>query len=122
MVDYKKWGWIPKIIGSKMVMEFPNVTQPIQSISILYMKSYGERWKDSTLRVSTLVQTTNSTKLWRDIAPRRIEGKPFQEYASESYSLEKKLDANIHIGDNLRIELELVNGTTFKIMGLTICS
>jgi hypothetical protein len=36
MVDYKKCGWVPvNGLGSKMTMEFTNVTQPIRSVSVI---------------------------------------------------------------------------------------
>jgi len=123
MVDYKKWGWVPVDgVSSQLVMEFPNVTQPIRSISLLYMKSYGERWKDSVLRVSCLSRLSNTTEWVQLLHQDDFLAGTHAKNTSESYTHEIMLAKQVSSGSHLRVELELVNGSTFKIMGLTVCS
>ncbi|KAG7372004.1 hypothetical protein IV203_018147 [Nitzschia inconspicua] len=94
--------------------------QPIRSITFFFMKSYGPKWKDSQLQVN----------VWHSGAAGRtlLQGRQLigvhNKTTSEMYTEEIRLKEPQHVaaGEKLQLEATLVGGSTFKIMGLAVCS
>ena len=51
MEDHGKLGLVAEGANSTTTLEFHNATHPIRSIMIMAMKSYGDRWANSSVRV-----------------------------------------------------------------------
>jgi len=51
--DHGKLGLVPEGVNSTMILEFHSTTHPIHSVTVLTMKSYGDRQADSYVRVQT---------------------------------------------------------------------
>ena len=130
-------------------LEFNNFQQPVTSVTIFYMKSYGEKWKDSTVQVN--ISTTSSpstvTSSNKDYATtirglsssslppssssssssyyNKLSSIDLMGYhskqTSETYLETIELLSTVPIGELLRITFQLIKGNTFKIMGLAIC-
>ena len=121
MEDGGKWGWIPWMgRRSKWVLDFKNATQPLRSVSLLYMRSYGAKWEHSTLQLSAYSRPTSNDE-WKHLSEEKLHG-VHAKNTSETYTHELILEKENGIGSDLRIQLELVNGTTFKVSGLAVCS
>ena len=102
-----------------MVLEF-FFAQTIRSVTLFYMKSYGEKWQGSQLRLRVWKTSTMTSK---DIALHEIVISGIHnKQTSEMYTEEILLSESIKAGDTIRIEAMLSGGTMFKIMGLAICS
>ena len=126
--DNNKLGWVPSDKGSKFAMEWKSVTQPIRSYTLMIMRSYGDKWEGSKLKV----EIWSKNKL---MASDEIVGF-HNKKTSETYNVKMKIgdvrfssheqtdvmtSKEIPIGSDLKIIFELVGGNTFKILGMAIC-
>jgi hypothetical protein len=124
--DNGKLGWVPAGNSSKFTMEWKSVTQPVRALTLMIMRSYGEKWEGSRLKV----------EIWSDqklMASDEIVGF-HDKKTSETYNIKMKigdnsqgtqsdaaLDNEITIGSHLKVTFELVGGKAFKISGMAIC-
>ena len=126
--DNNKLGWVPANgIGSNFTMEFKGISQPVRAVTWMIMRSYGDRWDGSMLNVEVWSGGTL-------LALKDIEGY-HDKKTSETYNIKMRLDGvgidgddsvkggerGAVVGSDLRIEFELVGGSTFKISGMAIC-
>ena len=113
--DNNKLGWVPSNgLGSKFTMEWKRITQQVRAVTWMIMRSYGEKWDGSMLRVEVWSGDTLMAK-------KDIEGY-HNKKTSETYNIKMKLDGDgVAIGKDLKVTFELVGGSTFKISGQAIC-
>jgi len=119
--DNGKLGWVPSSgLGSKFAMEWKGITQPVRAVTWMIMRSYGEKWEGSKLKVEVWSGATR-------MASEEIAGF-HDKKTSETYNIkmklgdgEKKEGGEAVVGSDLKITFELVGGTTFKISGMAIC-
>ena len=103
-----------------MVLDFA-YSQKIQSITIFFMKSYGNRWKNSELQVKVFFVPSTNIREQILLEERNILGTHSKE-TSEMYTEEIILANPVDAGGILKLEASLVGGQTFKIMGVAVCS
>lgn len=122
--DGGKIGFIPTTESSKdpdsrIVLDFL-YPQEIQSITIFYMKSYGRKWENSELqaKVSSFPTRSSDPIILGD---RNMQG-THNKQTSEMYTEEIVLNQPVDPDQKLQLEVKLVGGGTFKIMGLAVCS
>jgi len=122
--DHDKLGYVPSKVGDVMELEFLNVTQPIRQILFLYMTSYGPMWKRSELVLET--EKLSSTQQWTKLTKDTLSGfNRIGQYVSRTGSAEISIGNEVvQRGDTLRVRYRFTGteGTTFKVMGLAICS
>ena len=113
--DHNKLGWVPSSgLGSKFTLEFKKIAQPVQMMTWMIMRSYGEKWQGSTLKV----EAWSGEEL---LASEEIVGF-HDKKTSETYNIKMKVGSTgIPPGSDLKVTFELVGGTTFKISGMAIC-
>ena len=124
--DNNKLGWVPSGNGSKFTMEWKSVTQSVRALTLMIMRSYGDKWEGSKLKV----EIWSKEKL---MASDEIVGF-HDKNTSETYNIKMQVGQispkvqqpdvvvnEIPTGSDLRITFELVGGTTFKISGMAIC-
>lgn len=115
-----KKGYMPTNLGDKMVLEFPNLSQSIGSVTFFIMKSYGEKWEGSRLSVSVSEKSGDNAD-WRRLSERDLVG-VHAKNTSETYPETLSLGHAVQPGSSLQVSYELTGGKTFKIMGLAVCS
>lgn len=114
-----KAGYVPfRGKNSSMTLEFSNVTQPIRTVTIFYMKSYGAAWRNSQMNISAYLQVDANSEPLLQRALYGLHGKR----TSETYTEPLQLDRSVNPGDTLQLRMKLVDGVRFKILGLAICS
>jgi hypothetical protein len=106
--------------GSEMTLEFANLTQSIRSVTLFTMKSYGEKWKDSRAQVK-IWKSSRSHQSWNETDAKELIGFHGKN-TSETYTDVIELSREVSAGDSLRISTTFVQGGTFKLMGIAICS
>ena len=121
--DNNKLGWVPTSgLGSKFTLEFKNISQPVRAVTWMVMKSYGEKWQGSKLKVDVWSGETL-------MATEEILG-THDKKTSETYNIKMRLgkqhaatqtEEGVSVGSDLRIVVELIGGTSFKISGMAIC-
>jgi hypothetical protein len=118
-----KYGWVPVSgeIGSQMTLEFNKLSQAIRTITFFTMRSYGENWANSTVRVDISSKSSQSGSDWKSLTSKDLVGF-HDKHTSEMYTEPINLPTDVQSGDNLRISIALSGGSTFKIQGLAVCS
>jgi hypothetical protein len=138
-------GWLPVGgRGSFFELQFDDVPLTINSLTIIYMKSYSEKWFNSTLQIDcrfanpldiegkTIVSTprsmeTNETNVdYNTIKSPMVQHKLSGYHEDEtSILVPVKLSIpNRTLEDGksmLRIQFTLIEGETFKIAGIALC-
>mmetsp|Transcript_6732 Transcript_6732/g.7655 ORF Transcript_6732/g.7655 Transcript_6732/m.7655 type:complete len:729 (-) Transcript_6732:267-2453(-) len=120
--DGGKIGFIPSVTSRAsgknssqlMVLDF-EYSQKIRSVTFFFMKSYGTKWINSELEA----------KIWSSnhqlLEERNMLG-THKKNTSEMYTEEIVFNKPADSGDRLQLEVKLIGGETFKIMGLAVCS
>jgi hypothetical protein len=116
----RKFGWVPAEKGSKLLFEFRNLTQTVRTVTLFPMKSYGEKWRNSNARFRFLSKS-NEAMDWLELTSLEIPGL-HSTTTSEIYTIPVHMPSEIPANSNLRISMTMTNGTTYKLMGLTVCS
>ena len=127
--DEKK-GLVPSKPNASLKLRFDNITDQIQTLNFIAMKSYGEQWEGSKFKVEAFVdrkiedggqpRTPFSTAA-EPLRSLEIEG-VHDKHTSESYNYKIDLgDERVLAGDVLNVNIRLTGGTTAKIMGMLFC-
>ena len=116
--DGDKLGWVPTTIGDSAILEFPNVKQPIHTVTFFTLTSYGDKWKNSRLKV-IVESKTQPSRPWSKATTHEILGF-HSKTTSEVYT--EKISVTVERGGSLRLGYSLSEGKTFKIMGLAVCT
>jgi hypothetical protein len=127
--DEKK-GLVPSKANASLKLRFDNITDQIQTLNFIAMKSYGEKWEGSTLKVEAFVDRkiegggqprTPSSTAAEPLRSLEIEG-VHDKHTSESYNYKLDLgEERVLAGDVLNVDIRLIGGTTAKIMGMLFC-
>jgi hypothetical protein len=147
--DKDKIGFVPVSVknnnnnndnATRMVLDFhysqQKQPQKIRSVTFFFMKSYGPKWSGSQLQVriwqqqqspsppeassssSATTTTAPNQKLLVLLQERQLMG-VHNKTTSEMYTEEIVLAEPV---ESMQLEATLVGGSTFKIMGLAVCS
>ena len=110
--DNNKLGWVPSGNKSKFTLEWKSVIQSVRTLTLMIMRSYGEKWEGSKLKL----------EIWsKETLVKSDEIVGFHDKkTSETYNIKIKI-GEIPVGNDLKINFELIGGTTFKITGMAIC-
>jgi hypothetical protein len=124
----KKHGLSPRLnatVGAEMTLQFTNLNQSIHEITMFTMKSYGENWDNSRVKLTIFDQAVggeaDTSVAWKLIKSAELEGF-HNKTTSEMYTERIVLSEPVSAGRSLKLTVTLVSGKTFKIMGLAICS
>lgn len=115
-----KIGFVPSALGDSVVLEWKNVTQPVLGATFFTMRSYGDTWQDSRIVVIANLRRNRETS-WQHLANSTLIGF-HNKNTSEMYTEPVFFDIHVEHGDDLRIQYTLMQGKTFKMMGLAVCS
>jgi len=127
--DHKKAGYVAIEPNAVFVLEFANLQKSVKSLTFFVMTSYGEKWEGSKIHVDSVViksgseeseKTTSIPSASMDIAGYH------EKNTSETFAHKLQLGSGTDgewakVGDNLRVQVKLVGGSTFKIMGMLFC-
>jgi hypothetical protein len=117
--DGGKVGFVPtKSVGSHMTLDF-SFSETIRTVTVFIMKSYGDNWANSAIRVKT--SKSKGQNQWLELNSKDIVGF-HNKNTSEMYTEEIYLPEPIVRGESLRLRAQLTGGKTFKLMGLAVCS
>ena len=82
------------------------------------MKSYGAKWQNSELQVRTWRLQSEGPNVVDERRLLGFHGKNTSEMYTEAIELSEPIPA----GAGLKVGVKLVGGTTFKLMGLAVCT
>jgi len=111
-----KLGWEAKKPNAKFTMTMAAVQKPLRTVTIFYMKSYGEKWANATARVTVAVPGDSQNYVVQDLLGYHNSN------TSITYTERIQLPQVVAAGSDLELSVELVGGTTFKITGMMFCN
>jgi hypothetical protein len=113
-----KLGLVAMHANANMALGFQHISQPVRVMTVHYIKSYGDMWKNS--RVRFLMEIFyKQQKIHQESF--ELEGVHDQN-VSISYFHRLVLGREAPVGSSIRFQMELVGGQTFKINALMCCS
>lgn len=123
--DNNKPGFSALKADANFVMEFKNVTKPIQTLNFMVMTSYGENWEGTKMHVDSII-AKGAQELNAGAPSGSMDILGYHDkHTSETYRHQLNLDSadgkGVQPGDSLRVSFKLVGGSTFKIMGMLFC-
>ena len=137
--DYKnggwqgKFGWVAASPNATFTLSFPQFLSPVKTVTIIFLRSYGEKWKDSQVQLTVSADISNDLesenllnefKLDDDRMP--ILGKlniwgVHNNTNSPTLSETLVLNREVPAGRRFKMKVDMVSGNTFKILGLNFC-
>jgi len=115
--DDPRAGWVATQPLATFSIYVPAKEFPIRKVTFLYMKSYGNKWKDSLVDITLSVLEANTNDM---ISETYGELVGFHK-SRTSVSYKKTFDVDVNVGDTLKATFVLVGGTTFKFTGMLFC-
>ena len=109
--------------GAKTTIVLDNLKSPVGAFGMSYLKSYGEKWEGSTARFTLKVfdgPNGDGTLLHEQVFD--VLGFHNQTVSISYREDVSFLDHRAPIGGSLRLGMELIGGSTFKINSMTLCS
>ena len=128
-----KIGWVANKANATFTLQFDNIQKDVNAVTIFFLRSYGEKWENSRAKFLISRVTKEETKgADGDGDGRDSDGTNVfledeisgvhNDTHSLTLSQELNLSDTIHKGENLSIKVDLLSGSTFKIMGMMICT
>jgi len=117
--EHSKVGLVPVCINSTIELAIPNMIDSSIIVTIMAMKSYGHKWANSIIHVDSFVEENNILSLKSSIDVLGFH----EEQVSMSYvnTISVNINATKTRPKSLYLKITLIEGTTAKITGLTIC-
>lgn len=118
-----KDGWIASKAGATFTLQFA-ATKKLNTVSIYFLRSWGEKWKDSKAKFTVSRVLPNDESDGKVIAELEIDGVHADEdyHYSLTQSERIQLGETVEIGEKINLRVDLLSGSHFKIMGLMLCS
>mmetsp|Transcript_6328 Transcript_6328/g.13084 ORF Transcript_6328/g.13084 Transcript_6328/m.13084 type:complete len:585 (-) Transcript_6328:223-1977(-) len=119
-----KIGWVAKKEKASFSIQFPKVTKKLKTVSIFFMRSWGEKWAGSKAKFTISKPNATGQDTSSVLAVQQIAGVWDDEEYHVSLTLSETITLSeaVDVGETLDMKVDLVSGTTFKIMGMMICN
>eukprot|EP00586_Coscinodiscus_wailesii_P018257 CAMPEP_0172493530 /NCGR_PEP_ID=MMETSP1066-20121228/24978_1 /TAXON_ID=671091 /ORGANISM="Coscinodiscus wailesii, Strain CCMP2513" /LENGTH=731 /DNA_ID=CAMNT_0013263741 /DNA_START=75 /DNA_END=2270 /DNA_ORIENTATION=- len=118
--ESNKMGFVPQKPGASFTVSYENLPTAVDSVTLMVMKSYGEKWDASRISV-TVSEKGNAGDNWVPaLEEREITG--FHEsHVSVTYTYYMELKRELPMGSSLKMDIRLIGGSYFKIQGMAFC-
>jgi len=114
-----KLGLTTHTHGAVLELTLPHVTNRVRILTLHYLRSYGEKWANSTAQFDLTILKNETIQHTRSF---RVEGVHDMTF-SIAYPLVVDLgDHAADIGDDVVLRITLAGGSEFKIIALMLCS
>ncbi|GFH55746.1 hypothetical protein CTEN210_12222 [Chaetoceros tenuissimus] len=116
-------GWYANEANATFTLQLNNIGLDINFVLVYSMKSYGPKFKDSKIRVTTNVTSSREETIKSEEANLFHDVDGFHETRSSIHYPHKIpiSDGGAKVGDSLTFKAELIGGNHFKIAGLAFC-
>ncbi len=128
--DHNKLGYAATKANATFTLEMTipsSQTKPVRVLKLLSMKSYGEKWEGSEMRMTASISSSSTSASPHNqnhtkAASMNILG-IHDKNTSETYThaLVLEDDQVAMPNDRLTVQFDLVGGSTFKITGMLFC-
>jgi len=114
-----KLGYVAHAANATTTFFKDNTHTQVRALKVSYLRSYGEKWKDSRAKFTLRAVKAGTAFLEKTFT---LEG---SHNSNTSIAYQHELDLGEEsIPPNVRVELniQMIGGTSFKIIGLTMCN
>lgn len=108
-------GYVANKSGASFTISVHAAKNPIRKVTLIYMKSYGEKWNTSRLAVNFRTMRGNVM-----IAETSGELEGFHD-SETSVNYDAFFDVAAEVGDRVEAKFDVVGGAIFKITGMLFC-
>jgi hypothetical protein len=118
-------GWVTNATNSNFEIAISPKSDPITTVTIMYLKSYGPKWKDSAIhvKVSIVRRRTNGTTEDDDESSKNVSLMGIHDsMTSVNYAEKIQLSSAALPGDEVHATFQMIGGSSFRINGLLFCS
>lgn len=120
--DNNKLGYEASRMGAAFEIILKPKNLDVKTLNFMVMKSYGEKWKDSKVRIEAYVDRSGESPSHTPAKTLEISG-IHDRHTSETYNHYLDLGSQEATSqDSLRIKFVLIGGNTFKFMGMAFCN
>lgn len=121
-----KLGVVAQKPGARLVLRLPNITTPIKVVTLHYLKSYGDKWRNSTANFTLTIHRRDevgAATYQLNETSWQLVGYHNQETSiSYPHTVDLGRSNQAEPGDSVDLKIELIGGTTFKILTLLLCN
>ena len=115
-----KLGYVATEANASTTFYRDSTPLEVRTLKVYYLKSYGEKWKDSRARFTFRGLQGEKTILEKTFT---LEG--FHDSNTSiayQYQLDLGLNETLPAKGRVELAIQLISGTSFKIVGLVICN
>lgn len=113
-----KIGLATSVANSTLTLRFQKITNSVKTFTLYFMRSYGEKWKDSLVKitVSRIKENDNAEVILENT----ISGVFEDVNTTVSLTLAETMvfEKSIMKGETFTVKVDLISGNHFKIMGI----
>lgn len=107
--------------GASVTLEFANITKEIEFIDLMTVKSYLAKFQNSRARFTVNIKTIDEKKQPQEIIF-EVDG-----YHTSSTHVTFPIEVDLKgfsapVGSDIAMKIDLISGSTFKIIGMLLCS
>lgn len=111
-----KVGYVSNKPNATITFEFKDIATHVKVVTIFFLRSYGEKWKDSKARFS-VTSSNNETAPLGQLNITGVHDMPYSLTLSEKIVLADPVEK----GQTLHLKVDLISGSSFKITGMALC-
>ena len=98
MDESKKLGYCATKEGASFDMKFKNLSKPVKTLNFLVLKSYGEKWEGSQVKVDAVIETKTTAAATTEQYRKSMEITGFHDkHTSETYSVKLDLRSDLDL-------------------------
>lgn len=120
-----KFGWVATSPNATFTLAFDGFEKEVKTVTMIILRSYGEKWKDSQAQVTVSVDLNDviddESSQYEIVGTMNIWG-VHNQTASPTVPETVDLVKSIPSGRKMKVKVEMVSGSTFKIMGMAFCN
>jgi len=112
----RRLGWVATKLKASFSLQWRNIQREVRTLDLYTLKSYGDKWAGSIARF-TLTTEHQNKKQTKSV---EIKGSHGSE-SSITYEHTLKLESKALKGSTMTLKVDLIGGSTFKIIGMMLC-
>ena len=118
----RKSGLVAMQPGAKLVFQFQDVAKEIRYINLMTLRSSADEWKDGKAKFALLVNNKKGgSKDWLETSFEIEGGHALPTHITYHFGFDLK-DNTAKVGSDVIFRIESVGATSFKILGIMLCS
>ena len=116
-----KIGLVTSVANSTLTLRFRQITKSVKTFTLYFMRSYGEKWKDSLAKITvSQIRENDNAEV---VLENTISGIFEDVNTTVSLTLTETMvfEKSFMKGETFEVKVDLISGNHFKIMGIFLC-